>query len=264
MTIETILVGALPNDGTGDPLRVAFEKINNNFANILFLNPGGSNGSIQFNNAGTIDGSNNFIYDAVHGNINILANIIPLSNAVSIGTNSYTIANLYLANNSLKIGNVSISESANIITLRPTANSSISAGINVGTVTANGDISTSGNITVSGTVQIADLTMGTLVANTIGLTANQIIYQAPVSSFSTIRFEVTSKSVITQDSQAVSIVANRRNNGTGVVYVVSGTLFQGQVLTTYNVDVLFGNVRLMLTPLANLAMNHYISYVIDI
>lgn len=31
---EIINIGALPNDGTGDPLRTAFEKINNNFANI--------------------------------------------------------------------------------------------------------------------------------------------------------------------------------------------------------------------------------------
>lgn len=31
---EVINIGALPNDGQGDPLRVAFQKINNNFANI--------------------------------------------------------------------------------------------------------------------------------------------------------------------------------------------------------------------------------------
>ncbi len=31
MAQQTINVGALPNDGTGDPLRVAYEKINDNF-----------------------------------------------------------------------------------------------------------------------------------------------------------------------------------------------------------------------------------------
>jgi hypothetical protein len=35
MAQEIINVGALPNDGTGDPLRVAFEKINNNFSNLF-------------------------------------------------------------------------------------------------------------------------------------------------------------------------------------------------------------------------------------
>lgn len=33
-TYEIVNVGALPNDGEGDPLRVAFQKINNNFANL--------------------------------------------------------------------------------------------------------------------------------------------------------------------------------------------------------------------------------------
>jgi hypothetical protein len=33
-TLEIVNVGALPNDGEGDPLRVAFQKINNNFANL--------------------------------------------------------------------------------------------------------------------------------------------------------------------------------------------------------------------------------------
>ena len=34
-TQEIINVGVLPNDGTGDPLRVAFEKINNNFTSLF-------------------------------------------------------------------------------------------------------------------------------------------------------------------------------------------------------------------------------------
>ena len=34
-TYEIVNVGLLPNDGEGDPLRVAFQKINNNFANLF-------------------------------------------------------------------------------------------------------------------------------------------------------------------------------------------------------------------------------------
>jgi hypothetical protein len=34
-TQEIINIGTLPNDGEGDPLRVAFGKINNNFANLF-------------------------------------------------------------------------------------------------------------------------------------------------------------------------------------------------------------------------------------
>lgn len=34
-TQEVINIGTSPNDGTGDPLRVAFDKINNNFSNLF-------------------------------------------------------------------------------------------------------------------------------------------------------------------------------------------------------------------------------------
>jgi len=35
-TPEVINTGTLPNDGQGDPLRVAFQKINNNFSNLAY------------------------------------------------------------------------------------------------------------------------------------------------------------------------------------------------------------------------------------
>lgn len=34
MTIQTINIGSAPNDGSGDPLRTAFSKINDNFSNV--------------------------------------------------------------------------------------------------------------------------------------------------------------------------------------------------------------------------------------
>lgn len=34
-TQQIINVGTLPNDGEGDPLRVAFQKVNNNFSNLF-------------------------------------------------------------------------------------------------------------------------------------------------------------------------------------------------------------------------------------
>lgn len=35
MSQEIINTGTLPNDGEGDPLRVAFQKVNNNFSNLF-------------------------------------------------------------------------------------------------------------------------------------------------------------------------------------------------------------------------------------
>jgi hypothetical protein len=41
-TFANINIGSAPNDGTGDPLRNAFDKINHNFSNIA----GGSSGAV--------------------------------------------------------------------------------------------------------------------------------------------------------------------------------------------------------------------------
>lgn len=50
MAIQLVNVGALPNDGEGDPLRVAFQKINNNF---VYL----QNTASQISSAVTLDNS---------------------------------------------------------------------------------------------------------------------------------------------------------------------------------------------------------------
>jgi hypothetical protein len=49
MTLEYINIGQTPNDQTGDPLRTAFGKINNNFAQVFGASmPGGPEGAVQF------------------------------------------------------------------------------------------------------------------------------------------------------------------------------------------------------------------------
>lgn len=49
-TLEIINVGTTPNDGEGDPLRVAFQKVNNNFAN-LWSTGFNTTESVTFGNA---------------------------------------------------------------------------------------------------------------------------------------------------------------------------------------------------------------------
>lgn len=77
MTITTeqyvpVLVGTVANDGTGDTLRVAFQKVNNNFANIADI--GVDTGNI--NCQGTIE---------VLGNL-VVANTYVPTLANSVGT----------------------------------------------------------------------------------------------------------------------------------------------------------------------------------
>ena len=70
MSQEIINVGVLPNDGSGDPVRVAFQKINNNFTQVFdgntFSQVFGPEGSVQFKQV------NSFQAIAVKGNITLV------------------------------------------------------------------------------------------------------------------------------------------------------------------------------------------------
>jgi hypothetical protein len=58
MARQNINVGSAPNDSTGDPLRTAFQKINNNFTD-LYANVGSSNYRFSNNTMTTISGNIN-------------------------------------------------------------------------------------------------------------------------------------------------------------------------------------------------------------
>jgi hypothetical protein len=61
MAIEVINVGTTPNDGTGDGLRTAYIKCNNNFA---FLNTFISNYAPTFNTGSVGDSEGQLAYDS--------------------------------------------------------------------------------------------------------------------------------------------------------------------------------------------------------
>ena len=134
--IEFIEIGALPNDGTGDPLRVAFDKINNNFARIPTLNQGGPNTAIQYNNDGLSGGTANLVYDVPNNAVRMNTDMIPLTtNVVNLGSDSNRYANLWLAkNDSLHIGNVSISERLGVLNFYSQADHLVQADIQVGNI----------------------------------------------------------------------------------------------------------------------------------
>ena len=140
MTQEIINVGTLPNDGEGDPLRVAFQKVNNNFASLF---------STTFN-----------IAEAV----------------------------------------------------------------------------------------------------TVGLTANQVILEHPADEFTQGMIQIRSYDPGTVDMQNVVLSAAITNNTGGVKFSGYGTSFEGNALCSYNMDVSSGNVRVLVNPVANVTIYHYISY----
>jgi hypothetical protein len=267
--LEVINVGVLPNDGTGDPLRIAFDKINNNFASIPLLNQGGPNGAIQFNNDGLSGGIANLRLDVPNNAVRMDTNLVPLtSNVVSIGSDPKRIANVWLSKtDSFHIGGVSLSENANLVSFYPAANANAAADLLVGNIYATGDLIAIGNVTSTGNISInggiglnGGITVNSANLTTTTNTANQVIYEIPVSTVTTVRFQITSAVQANNDAQTASISVTKRNDGITAKHAVFGTLFTGNAVTRYNVDVAYGNIRLMVSPIANTEILHIFSY----
>jgi len=88
MTQQTINIGNQPGDGTGDPARTAFTKVNQNFTEVYAnATPGGSVGQIQYKLAGTSFGGFTASGDAT---INTTTGVItvPLVNNLAASSGS--------------------------------------------------------------------------------------------------------------------------------------------------------------------------------
>jgi hypothetical protein len=257
MTITTanIDIGDLPNDGTGDPLRTAFEKINLNFQDLVGALPNGPEGSFQFNSSGESDGTANFVYVAGNNTITVGANILPTGN-ITIGTVSNTIANLYVGNSGFYVGNIHVVESGNTLSfpIRTLPSSKASFEIN--------NLSADGNVTVGGSVSFNGMTISKFVANTANNSSNQIIFEYPIADFKDGEFKIQSVVANTTTSQYATVAVNKIPNNNGVRFSVYGTIFTGSAVTNYDVDVGYGNVRVKVSPLLNAEITHTAGYTI--
>ena len=251
ITVANIDIGDLPNDGTGDPLRIAFEKINQNFVDLANGLPAGPNGSFQFNANGESQGTANFTYIEANNTITLSSNILPTGN-VTMGTVSNTIANLYVGNSGFYLGNINVVESGNILSFPVRVLPSVKASFAINNLNADGNLTANGSLTVNG------FTLDGFSANTSNNDANQVIFEYPATTFKTATFQL--KSIQGNNSQTATIAVNKNPNNNSVSFSVYGTIFIGPSLTNYEVDVGYGNVRLMLSPLLNISMQHSGSY----
>jgi hypothetical protein len=137
-TQQIVNIGTLPNDGEGDPLRVAFAKINNNFSNLF-----------------------------------------------------------------------------------PTA-------INTSNAVSNGNA------------------------------ANQVIFQTAANTFTMGQLYVYSADPAGNSSQTIQLNVQLNQELTNVKFTAFGTSFINNPLTNYDMRVLSGNVQLLVSPLANTTMFHFI------
>ena len=98
MTQYVINIGALPNDGTGDPLRTAFNETNLNFNQIFTAGPVLSNVQIANNTILTTNTNGNLVLapngiGVVQSNVSIVPNA---SNIRNLGSNAQRWSSWYI------------------------------------------------------------------------------------------------------------------------------------------------------------------------
>ena len=160
MTYEYVDVGAQPDDGTGDPLRTAYIKINNNFAQLQqFGTTKISNGTSNIN----IPYANGAIYTMVGdvpnvmvinptgvtgSNLTATGNVVALTNFVGNGYYLTDISSAFALTN----GNSNVSIPIPNGNVNTVAHGNLSLGVADHFVTVYGDLSVTGNATIAGNI----------------------------------------------------------------------------------------------------------------
>lgn len=97
-------------------------------------------------------------------------------------------------------------------------------------------------------------------ATTVGVTAGQVIFEHPANTFTQGMFQIRSYDPGTIDMQNIVLSAAITNNLEGVKFSGYGTSSDGNALCGYNMDVVDNNVRVLINPIQNTVIYHYISY----
>jgi hypothetical protein len=161
MTQYVINIGALPNDGTGDPLRTAFNETNLNFDQVFAAGPVLSNVRIANNTILTTTTNGNLILAPNGiGRIQANATIVPsVANVRDLGSADQRWSTLY-------VQYANISGSLSLTNLTATGNVTVG-----GNLTVTGNIINVANIvTDAKTIQLANTASTANAANGSGIT----------------------------------------------------------------------------------------------
>lgn len=240
MTQQVIDTGELPNDGSGDPLRLAFDKINNNFANLFALAPTA--------NVELIDPNQFPESDSNTANANFSGNITINANNIYVGSQFPAIQEDPTAKMLTFTQPVGPYYNQEYINVGATPNDGQGDPLRVAFNKINNNFS---NLFYVGTT--------TYTVYSIGNTAGQVIFETPANTFTQASFQIRSSDTGTPDSQEITITAQISNDSSNVKYTGYGTTFFGNAVTRYSMDVSSGNVRLMADPIVDEVLLHFIS-----
>jgi hypothetical protein len=252
MSQEFIDTGSQPSNGNTDPMGTTFANLSNN----LF--------SLPTNNVPTVE-----VVDPTN-------QTTPTGN-----TNNLNIGNVYItnrfdsrANNPVLIRQkqrvtplpvetstalTAIDAPTNALTFGPYGNQEY---INIGESPndGNGDPLRTAFYKINNNFSNLFLTTTTTAtAYTLGPAANQVIFEVPIVRFYQGDFQIRSSDGGTPDMQDITLTASITNNLAGVRFSGHSTLFEGNAICRYDMDVSNGNVRILINPLADIGIEHFIS-----
>ena len=184
MSQEIINVGTSPNDGLGDPLRTAFTKTNNNFAQLFAAGgvSGISNGSSNVN----IPLSNGNVVISSAGTANVVtvtgtgANVRGTLNSTGLAT----LSNLSVTGTVVSTGTIQSLADVTATNITANANSSANNAVVTNLLTA-GQLSLTGNIvaaTVSGNITGGNIRTAGVVTATGNITGGNVLTAGQVSA----------------------------------------------------------------------------------
>jgi hypothetical protein len=96
-------------------------------------------------------------------------------------------------------------------------------------------------------------------AYSAGLTADQVIFEAPVETFTQGIFQINSNDTESTDTENITLNVSVINDGSDLKWNGHNTLFNGNVLTDYDMDIFESNVRILVNPLVDTTIFHFIS-----
>ena len=97
-------------------------------------------------------------------------------------------------------------------------------------------------------------------AVTLNSTPNQVIFEYPADEFTQGLIQIHSYREDNNDSQNAFLGAALNNDGLDITFTSYGITNVGNWLVNYDMDVSDGNVRLLVSPLQNVSINHFIAY----
>lgn len=95
-------------------------------------------------------------------------------------------------------------------------------------------------------------------AFTVGTTV-QSIFQYPLSEFTQGQFSIKSTDMSSGNSQSIILNAQLNSTKDDIKFTGFGSLFFGDPVTTYDMEVEGGNVKITCTPLVNATVFHFVS-----